>query len=70
MSDLQLAKETDIKFQEYNKKEIIPTTIQILSQSHWPSFKLTTPKKNKKFLDAISTFEIFYNSFTNHRVLN
>jgi len=69
MTDLQLAKETDTKFQDSTKKEILPTTTQILSQCHWPSFKLTIPNINKKFVDAISTFEIFYKSFTNHRIL-
>jgi len=68
MSDLQLAKDTDAKFQDI-KKSIIPTTTQILSQSHWPSFKLTTPNIHQKLTDAIASFELFYGSFTNHRTL-
>jgi len=68
MSDLQLAKDTDTKFQDI-RNDIIPTTTQVLSQSNWPSFKLTTPNIDQKFTDAIASFEIFYKSFTNHRTL-
>jgi cullin 1 len=70
MTDLSLAKETDNKFQDYlNDKKCITINTQILSQGHWPTFKITSPNICQEFTDAITQFGIFYKTITNHRSL-